>query len=232
MKIESNIKDILNGLSSFEKKQIPYIQMLTTNNIAFDYISSQKNEINKNLKINKRQIPSALRIKKATKIKPYAEIYVDEWSWQYKSLIQHFTGGDRHRKGLEKAMIAKGYMYKSEILTPSPSVTIRPSQYVKIMSKLKLNYKAGYSANETARSKRKKKDNTEYFIITGRSKSPLAPGVYMRMGRDAVCILRISEKPEYRKRFDMNRLAQDVYVSRGNRHFDSAYRTAMRGARW
>jgi len=231
-RIENNIEEIIKGMTYFEKKQLPYMQMLTANNIAFDALDSVKAEIRGKLNIKKQAVPSSFRIKKATKARPYAELFVDEFSWQYRALIHHFKGGNRERKGLEKAMIHQGFMYKHEILTPPPGVTIRPQVYVQIMSQIKLNFKAGYNANETKQSRKRKganKTNARFFVITGKSKSPLAPGIYARMpGHDKpVCLLRIAEKPEYKKQFDLNDVLVKVITRRGNDHFSKAYNLAM-----
>ena len=233
MKIESNIKDVMKGFTEFEKKQIPYIQMLTANNIAFDMLGTAKLRIRLGLNIKKSSVPNSFRVRKATKQKPYAEVFVDEHSWQYKVLKHHFHGGDRERKGLEKALIHFGYMYRWEILTPSPGVKINPSTYVQIMSQLKLDYKAGYNSNETTKSRLRKtaskKSRARYFVITGKAKSPLAPGIYARMPMhdSPICILRISEKPHYKKKFDLSKTLNEIYEKRGFNHFSKAYDIAM-----
>lgn len=231
IKIETNIKDVIKGLNQLEKKQIPYATKNALNDTAFEFMNEMKGEIKDKLNIYKKAIPSSVRVKKATKSKLYAEIYVDEWSWQYKVLDHHFKGGDRHRKGLEKALIYKGDMRKDEILTAPPGVRLRPSIYNKIISQLKLIYKAGYSANETKKSrKRKPKNELRFFIITGKSKSHLAPGVYARplLGTDSpICILRISKKPEYKKRLDFEKTLQKVVNKSLNSNFDRALKFAI-----
>jgi len=236
IKIESNFKDVLKGLNYFEKKQLPYIHMLTTNNLAFDFLDTMKLEIDGKLNIHKKQIPSSTRVKKATKSKPYAEIYVDEWSWQHKVLEHHFKGGDRERRGMEKALKRLGYISGNEILTPSPGVKIKSITYVQMMSQLKLDYKAGYNSNETTKSRlknRASKTNLRFFMITSKTKSHLAPGVYARspLMDNPIIMLRISSKPNYKKQFDMAKTLEIVYQRRGFEHFNNAYLRAMRTAR-
>jgi hypothetical protein len=217
-------------LTGLKDRDIPYVQMTATNNLAFDAMETVRVEIGRELNIRKKKIPSSLRVKKATKQNPFALLYVDEWSWQYKALAHHFRGGDRERKGMEKAMIHLGLMHSKEILTPSPGVTIRPSTYVQMMSQIKLFYKAGFDANETDRSRHRnaRKTKARFFVITGKSRSPLAPGVYARMpGHDGpVCMLRIAERPEYRKRIDMKDMVGKVYRMRGQKHVDDAMKRA------
>ena len=235
--ITSNINQIIKEMTDFEKTQLPYALRLTSNNLAFEVMNAMKKEFVSELHIGKKSVISSVRVKKATKSKPYAEVYIDEFSWQHKVLKHHFYGGDRDRKGLEKALIYWGYMYKWEILTPPPGVKIRPSTYVQILSQLKLDYKAGYNSNETQRSKLRKiadkKSRARYFLITGKSKSPLAPGIYARMpGHDKpISILRIAEKPTYKKKFDLNRTANEVYAKKSDELFKKALEYAMFTAR-
>lgn len=235
MKIETNIKKVIKGLNDFEKKQIPFVTSKALNDFSFEVLRTMKKEIGDELNITKKAIPSSIRVKKATKQKLYSEIYVDEWSWQHKVLQHHFKGGDRERKGLEKALIYKGYMYKKEILTAPPGVKLKTSIYNKIIAQLKLTYKAGYSANETKKSKaRKSKNELRFFIITGKSKSPLAPGIYARpiIGTDSpICILRISEKPKYKKRFDLEKTIQNQYNKKFESIFDKALKYAINTAK-
>ena len=231
--ITSNIEQIIQELGDFEKKQLPYALRLTSNNLAFEVMNAMKKEFASELHISKKGVISSVRVKKATKSKPFAEVYIDEFSWQHKVLKHHFYGGDRDRKGLEKALIYWGYMYKWEILTPSPGVKIKPSTYVQILSQLKLDYKAGYNSNETTRSRLRKiadkKSRARYFLITGKSKSPLAPGIYATMpGHDKpISILRIAEKPTYKKKFDLARTTNEVYAKKADKLFTKALEYAV-----
>ena len=231
--IESNIKRFIQGLKAFENKDIPYATMVATNNLAFDAMRAIRREVATKLHIRRKSIPTAWRVKKATKQRPYAVLYVDEWSWQYKALRHHYTGGDRARKGMEKAMIRLGYMHPQEILTPPPGVYIQPHTYVEMMSQLKLNYKAGFMANETKASRKRRErlrgKGVRYFIITGRNPSPMAPGVYARVpGIDhPVCMLRIAEKPEYQKRLHDKQIVESIYRLKGKQYFEDAMARAL-----
>ena len=224
------VKKLLKAVGKIEKKDIPYVTMTATNNLAFDAKHTVEREIMSGLNIKKKSLTSQLRVKKAKKSNPYAILFVDNGKWQYKVLAHHFKGGDRERKGMEKAMIYLGLMHRKEILTPSPGVTIKPSVYVQMMSQIKLFYKAGFDANQTKRSKYRnaRKTKARYFVITGKSKSTMAPGVYAMMpGHDRpICMLRISEDPTYRKRFDLGESVRKVYAARGAKHIDSAVKRA------
>jgi len=229
--IDHNLDEAIKELGYLRDRDLPYIQRTTVNNLAFDALESMKREIGGKLNITKGSIPNSFRIKKATRDSNYAELFVDEFRWQHKVLAHHFSGGDRERRGMEKALIRSGYMYKGEILTPSPGVKIRGSAYIQMMSQLKLNIKAGYSANETKGSRSKansRRTKARFFIVTGKSKTTMAPGIYARMpGHDKpICMLRISEKPNYKKRFDLESTVSKVIARRYSKHFNEAIERA------
>lgn len=239
--IKSNIDELIKELGDFDKKQLPFIQKETVNSISFDVQSKISKQVQLGLNWKKKvNIKGIVRVKKATKSNPNGEVYLDEGgtgktNWGYYALMQHFTGTDRHRKGLEKAMIAKGYMTSNDILTPPPGVIIKPSVYVQIMSQLKLNFKEGFSANETKASKKKNKNSStvRYFVATSKINHHLAMGIYARMSgvKSPICILRISEKPKYEKRFDFKQTAEKVINTRSGYHFNKAFEYAMRTAK-
>ncbi|WP_201353831.1 phage tail protein [Hydrogenimonas urashimensis] len=231
--IRSNIRQYIKAFGKIASNDIPYATMVAMNNIAFDALGTIKKEIGAKLNIKGKSIPSAWRVKKATKAKPYAELYVDEWSWQYKVLKHHYTGGDRARKGMEKAMIHMGLMRQDQILTPPPGVKIKPHTYVEMMSQLKLFYKAGFMANETKASRKRRerlrKKGVRYFAIPWHSSGHMHPGVYARVPgiNHPVCMLRIADKPNYQKRLHDVAIVRKVIERRGQKHFSEAFARAM-----
>lgn len=232
MTIESNIEDIIKGLGVFEKKQVPYALANALNDVAFESMDAVKGEIKGKLNIRKTKVPNAFTVKRASKNNLQAELFMDDTKWQHKVLAHHFKGGDRARKGLEKAMIYWGHMTKHDILTPPPGVRLKPGIYNQIVAQLKLQYKAGYSANETKISKLKKhngKTNLRFFLATSKKNLHLAMGIYARMpGHSSpVCILRIAEKPNYtNQQFDLEKTTSKVI----KRRFKSRFNTQLRRA--
>ena len=228
IKIQHSFDSFLKGMSKFQK-DIAYIQATATNNLAFDIQKAVKSEISGKLKINNQKLPT-LRVQKATKEKLFARVFHD--GWQEEALAHHFKGGDRERKGMEKAMIHFKFMSKDEILTPSPGVKIKSWVYTQMMSQLQLNYKAGYAANETKRSrKRKAKRRTSaarFFMVSSFSRSHLHPGIYARMPghRGLICMLRIVKNPSYKKRMDLDLTASKVIKRRAKVHYEKALQRA------
>lgn len=227
------LKNLIDKVEDINKKQIPFATMNTLNNLAFSVMNSHKKQVSDGLKW-KTKIPNAIKVKKATKQNLISEVFIDEWSWGWYALKQHYIGGDRHRKGLEKAMQYYGFITKDEILTPSPGVKINAGRYTQILSQLQLNYKAGYSANETKNSRRKNStSDLRYFIITKYSKVKHKPGIYARMeGYDKpICLLRISKKPTYKKRFDFESTVNKIWTEKGESFFNEAMQNAIKTAK-
>ena len=112
----TGIDQLINKFDNIEKKQTPYAEILATNDLAFSIKNRQNIETLANLAF-KRKLPNVIKIIKATKSNPFAEIYIDKSNWGYFTLKQHYLGGDRHNKGLEKFLKSKNLLKDNEILT-------------------------------------------------------------------------------------------------------------------
>lgn len=255
MRITSNIEEVIKGFSDLEKKQIPYMQMLTVNNIAFDAMQSARTDV-KN-RFNGKSLAGAIRVKKATNKKnPYALVYVDDYvAWKENALTTLGLGGSRSTKSMEKAMQKAGLLRSTEIIIEDGKV--QPWVYVQLMSILQLNWKAGYSANQTKASKKRKdaaidkasKAESKFFVVTSsrfaisrnlgkvkKKKTGLAPGIYARMGNSAnnqqvFRLFKIARKANYKQQWDLKEIIFKVYERRGSEHFSKAYEIAMWSAK-
>lgn len=248
LNIKENISEIIKGLSTLEKKQLPRLAKETTNNIAFETMYSIRKEVTH--KFKGKSMSNAIRLRKATNDKPFAEIYVDDYfRWKENALTTLGLGGDRARKSMERMLIRAGYMKSYEILTPVGKAN--GGVYTKIASQLQLFYKSGFDANETIRSRKKNNakrgDKARFFVVTSgkvaivnnlgkikKRKTGLAPGVYaalysgtndeMSRAGKHVRILKIAKKPNYKKTFDMEKILMKVYERRGDELFRKAFK--------
>lgn len=254
MIIESNIGDIIKGLTEFEKKQLPYIMMLTANDIAFDVLESSRKDVRNIFK--GKDLSRAIRVKKATKSKLYAEVYVDDYvRWKENALTTLGLSGDRSRKSMERAMVKAGLMRGTEILVADGKIA--PWVNVKIMSVLQLNWKAGYSANQSKASKKRKdaalkkanQSESQFFVVTSShiaisrnlgkvisKRSGLAPGIYTRQSdnvnkQGVFRLFKIARKSNYEQQWNLEEILQKVYNRRGYKHFSKAYDIAMFSAK-
>lgn len=189
---QRDIEKLVNKFTGLNK-QMPEVSIRATNNIAFDAMTSIRNQIQNSF--NGKDLSRSILVRKATNQRDYAEIYVsDSMRWKQNALNTLGIGQDRARKGLERLLIRAGYMKPYEILTPDSK--LNGGQYTKIASQLQLFYKEGFTANETAASRKKNQSKrgitTRFFIVTSnhfafvndlgaikKRKTGLAPGVYV-----------------------------------------------------
>ncbi|MFY9088943.1 hypothetical protein [Arcobacter aquimarinus] len=189
---QSDLQKIANKFSNLQK-QMPDIRKSAINNIAFDVMDSTRKQIQG--AFNGKDLSKSILIRKATNERDYAEIYVDDkFRWKQNALNTLGVGQDRARKGLERLLIKAGYMKPYEILIPDGKLS--GGQYTKIASQLQLFFKEGFSANETASSRKKNQArsgvHSRFFIVTSnhfaftndlgaikKRKTGLAPGVYV-----------------------------------------------------
>ena len=84
LKSSGNINQLLKDLKVI-KKDIPYVTKTALNDLAFDARSKIGKEVYGKLNVRVKKL-NAWRVKKATKKKPIAVVFIDEFSWQYKVL--------------------------------------------------------------------------------------------------------------------------------------------------
>ncbi len=191
--IETNIIKFINKIDNFEKTFKTRVAQKTTNNLAFDSMQVLRNKIDS--RFNGKKMSDAVRFKKATNSRPYAEIYIsDYYRWKENALTTLGLGGDRARKSIERLLKRGGYLKRDEILISDGEVS--GGVYTKISSQLQLFYKAGFDANETSSSRKKNQGRkgitSRFFIVTSegyaftndlgkikKRKSGLAPGIYV-----------------------------------------------------
>ncbi len=209
---QRDIEKLINKFTDLEKKQMPYAAMLATNNLAFAVMQEQKKETLGDLVWKRKSIPSAIRYTKATKSNPTAELFLNEKSWTYYALKQHFLGGERHSKGLEKYLKSKYLLESNEYLIPvnglkktAPKITLEEL----------------------------KKSNTDFYIIPSRISYQKA-GVYQRNNKKfnrTIMLFKIVKRAEYKKRFDLEDTVIKVYKKDGKQFFMEALNHAINTAK-
>lgn len=145
-------------------------------------------------------------------------------------LKEHFGGGVRGPKPMEKALQSLGALPTGWRAVPGSAMRLdsygNPSRRVVAEMLGSLSSKM-----QIARGRGKKMHLVGYFAVTPGANVGLAPGVYLRMGRELKCMLVFVRQATYRKLFDLPRLAQDVV----DREFQTIFRAemarAMRSAR-
>ena len=146
-------------------------------------------------------------------------------------------GGQRKVKRFERALQARGLMPPGWIAMPGNGAKLDAygnmsrGQIVQILSALgAAEQTSGYSANQTARSRKTNKKPRDYFVSTPTLPSPrgvkgrLPYGVYQRLARGRiVTILRFRDAHTYKARFDYMGVARRVFERDFERNMRKAF---------
>ncbi len=205
---QRDIEKLVNRFTDLEKKQMPYASMVATNNLAFTVMQKQKEETLGDLVWKRKNIPNPIRYTKATKTNPVAELFLNEKSWTYYALKQHFLGGERHSKGLENYLKSKYLLGNNEYLIPVNGLK-------KDASKITLE--------------ELKKNNRDFYVISSRVSYKRA-GIYQRNNKKfnrTIMLFKIVKRAEYKKRFDLEETVIKVYKQNGKQFFMEALKNAI-----
>jgi hypothetical protein len=146
-------------------------------------------------------------------------------------LKEHFTGGERGNKPMEKALMAMGALPKGMRVTAGPSMKLdrfgnpNRAEVTQLLGGLRSHMQVFKGRGKNTRA-------IGYFVILPGAKSHLPPGIYQRIGRDAIkLMLNFIDAATYRKRFDLPRSARSVVATHFNAEFLAAYQAALATAK-
>lgn len=225
--VKHDLRGLTRHLNEIERKQLPFAASKAINEAGWE---TRKDLIDEGRKVFHQPKTWTLRqIKyiKATKRDLRAVIYIDIDA--DKIYPQQIHGGARAEKRYEWLLRRKGILPQGMFTVPATRLqnragNISASNLNKIISGLGAFTEAGFTANRTARSARKK--TNRYFVSTGTGRtSHLAKGIWEitgRGGRIRPAILFI-DSPTYTKRFDFYGHAR----RRFNVHFRAAFPRAL-----
>lgn len=145
-------------------------------------------------------------------------------------LKEHFTGGMRGGKPMERALSAMGALPAGWRAIPGEGMQLdrygnpKRAQVREILGALKSRMRAYKGRGARVKA-------VGYFVITPGGKSHLHPGVYWQSGRSIKPMFVFVEQTGYRKVIDLPRSAAAVVNREFVRQFEIAFDQAMRTAR-
>lgn len=236
--VTDNLKEITQGLDDLAKRQLPFV---TAKAVTFT-ARAIKDELSNTMKsVFDNPNPYTLRstfATSATKSAPESTIGVRD---QKPSrgvapatyLKEHFGGGDRGNKPMEKAMQALGVLPRGWLAMPAAGMKLdrygNPDkrQVTEILGALK-------SGARIFAGRGKRQSLQGYFIVkpgeTSERARHLAPGVWRRIQRSGdssvVPVFVFADGASYRDVIDLPKIAQDVI----NRKFGLIFSDAMNQA--
>lgn len=145
-------------------------------------------------------------------------------------LKEHFTGGMRGNKPMEKAMYALGILKNGWRVTVGEGIATdnygnpKRQAVAEILGSLK-------SGVQIYKGRGTRAAMVGYFVITPGEKSHLHPGIYWRKDRALRCMFRFVSKANYSRLIHLDQLAGKEIQRTFNAEFATAFDQAVRTAR-
>lgn len=242
--VRSDIGELISKLRNVQREQLPFAIAKAVTGTAQVVKKALNTEM---LYAFDRPTPytlGSLYMSPATKAIPVAKVWLKDDAGKgtpaAKFLLAEITGGGRRYKRFENALIARGLLPHGMFAMPGSAAKIdafgnmERGQLMQILSAVgAAEMRAGYQANRTARSaKRKGRNLAEYFVGHPGGK---ALGIWQRVGfahGSAVKPVAIfTRAPVYRVRYRFQEIAAQVVSEEFASQFNMAYAQAIATAR-
>ncbi|WP_099484428.1 hypothetical protein [Stenotrophomonas maltophilia] len=226
IKIGVDPEDMLGRqLSDLERNQLPYAASQAANKVAYEIRERWKVQAGRVFDRPTPLTTNAALYRKATKDKPYAEIYIRDEAFKgtppAKYLLAEVEGGQRRRKGFERLLQSRGLLSPTQYAVMGRGAqanqfgNVPAGQVTKILSQLGAQRDLYQNESNVSRKRRRGKRNNrdgEYFVITKR-RGVLRPGIYERIGRGSGVrsIFIFTNTAAYTPRYDIFGMAEDTW---------------------
>ena len=207
------------------QKQLPFATSLALNDTGFDVRESlnkgTQGAFHKPVKFTQK----AFLVKKSKKRQLIAVVYAQDAEGKDRARYLRFgtAGGTRPQKGyekyFEKGVPNDGSIPSGSYFVPGPSVKINASGNVSLPNIKKIS--KGISG----------KPRGGFFIGTPRGGNR-PPGIYRRSRKQLhPYFIATQNKPNYKKRFDIQKIGNKVIQRRFNAHFNAALIKSLKTAK-
>ena len=209
LSIKHNIDEVTRGMSSIQKKQIPFATMLALNDTAFDLQGVYKAQTKQKFDQPTQFTQTGFAVQKAKKTDLTAVVYVTEKREDYMKL--QVDGGVRHPKN--KAIIIPNRSNSDELA----------------------KYRSGNLTKGAVNKLKKQKDKYFFGVPKGNQGSE---GIWERYGRTATAsvsgarirqVAKLSKQAKYKALFPWTSIGNGVAFSR-SKGFDSHFAKRLRFA--
>lgn len=233
------------------QKQARYAAMLAINNVAFEAMRGGRRELETKLDRPTRWTVTSWYVRrKATKQKLEAVVGWSDFLSNRRGdaadyfLSQHWNGGARQHKAFEKRLIAAGVMPSGLFAVPGKAAdelgmidrfgNMKGSVLVAILSGLGTFTEAGYAANATVRSGKRRsasKSASRHVYWAGKPGKNTPNGIWIIDDKHSARgrlrpVMVFVRSPVYAKRLDIKSIA-DSASRRFDAEFAKAYRQAL-----
>lgn len=249
---KADFASLVAKLTALEQRQVPFAASVALNRTAEKMRAAIVLQMSRSFDRPTPYTLNALRIKRATKSRLYAEVSFKDESFKGSAADRYLgpqvQGGQRSVKRSERAMRSRGILPSDRLTMPGRGAdldgygNIAPSQIVKLMSFLGAFEEQGYRANKTQAQREragkvtKKKLGERYFVIKRLgAKGGLAMGVWKEtrfgVGRSIKPVLTFGREPAYKPRLPFYEIAGQVYDAEFSSAFGQSMSEALATAR-
>lgn len=230
--VSTDIARLTSHLREIERKQIPFATAMALTATAKAAQADVRAALPSIFAHPNQYTLNSMYVQKASKSRLEADVHIKDRQARY--LAPQILGGPRTQKPFEWRLMnagigTTGYFapaYGADFLSNG---VMNPGQLGKIMSDFNalddVAKKGLFSRN---RGKRK---DEQYFVVNARNEpykrgNGLRPGIYKRVGRDAIPVMWFIPRPTYKPIFPF----RDLTSTSMQRHFPATFRKALNQA--
>jgi len=240
MDIRSNVADVLRRVED-RAKSIPVATSNALNTTIFKIKDLEVQEMSHVFDRPTRFTLNALFVKRATAQDLTAMVFLKEGLGKLHYLRPQIYSGARPLKGFEKMLRQAGFLPSGMFAVPGSAAKLDANgnmsrgQLMQVMSALKLAERtAGYSANRTAASVKRKRGKVPLFFVgkPGGGRLPLGVWQSFRFGVGTAVkpVLIFVKQPTYKKLFKFFEVAERIAAKAFPLHLERELRGIPTGA--
>lgn len=231
--VQHDIEDATRWLDSIQRKQIPFATRKALTDTAKLVQAELKREMLAEFDNPSPFTKNSTFSTSATKAKLEAVVGIKDKGMRVAPatlLKEHFTGGVRGGKPMERAMMALGALPSGWRVVPGQGLKLdsygnpKRKQVREILGSLK-------SKTGVYQGRGKKLALVGYFLVPVGSDSSLTPGIYYRQGRTIKPMFIFIKHASYRKVLDLRTIATRVVGRSFRTTFNAALELALATAR-
>lgn len=249
------LDEFMRGLSEFEQTQLPFAISKSLNDVAFHALRITKTEMTRVFDRPTTYTLNALKVIESTKESLVSAVVLKDAQGFLPSLdtalskhylVPQVHGGKRVFKKFEAALFRQGVLPPNYYTVPASGATMDSygnmsrGQIIQIMAYFDAFQEAGFSSNmffegreRLARGTRRT-SGISYFVVKPGMGGGLKPGIYMKtyfsLGQAIKPVLLFVRNVTYRKRLDLQEIANQTYNDNFNFEFNRNFNVAVNTA--
>lgn len=214
--IKIELKDSITPTLKVLATQLPTIAVNAINRTAFLVRQAEQEAMRSVFDRPTPWILNTIWVEQATLAKPVATVGPNDWQervWN-RIIAPHVYGGPRLQKTVEQRMVRTGLLPAGWFILPASGMpldaygNLLQGELIKMLSWLQALEIGNYNPNSRRQNKTQRQGASYVLAYPGRSR--LSPGIYKRIGKQLLMMLRFTNKVTYQPRLPWFETAQKV----------------------